>query len=171
MHDEVACLRHRNELAGRNPAALRVPPSSEGLQPNYSSACDVHLRLVMKLQFTVLRGVPQVIFELQTLHCEYSGSRHEEPKSVAAVMFYFMHRLISVGNQDVRRGVVKWISRNSHARRQMQLNGFDAVRSTKPLDNLIRHSNNAVGFRGLNENEEFIAAQASDNICAADHLS
>src|SRR5579859_7291973 len=78
VNDEITRLRQGNEFIRRYPAMHGVLPACQCLKADNSSATDLDLRLVMHLQLAQLRRDAQVIFQLQTRHCEHGGSWHEE---------------------------------------------------------------------------------------------
>src|SRR5580700_4130405 len=95
-HYEAALLGDRNEMTGRDQAALRMTPADEGLRAHDRTRLEIDLRLVVQHELLLLQGVTQAGLEGLPLECADIHLGLEELVVIAATVLGVEHREIRV---------------------------------------------------------------------------
>ena len=103
LEDQPALLGDRDELAGRNIAALRMAPAHERLEPGDIAGLDIDLRLVDEAQLVAGTRMAQVVLDHAAVAHRCAHLHLVEAIDAAAVLLGAIERGVGVLHQRLAR--------------------------------------------------------------------
>ena len=136
--DQAGLLGERDELAGRDQAALRMVPAHQRLEAADPAVLEANDRLVVQLEFGVGDGRAEIDLERVARLQPPVHLPLEEPVGAAAVALGEIERHVGVLEQLIRAGAVGGRDRDADA-------GADLDRAAADLERLAEQVDDARG--------------------------
>ena len=169
--DHSGFFGDRDELRGRDDAALRIAPAQQRLYAAGAAAAKVDLRLVDEEEFVVHQAASHVGLELQPLlHARIHVSR-VEPVRVASRFLRRVHRRVRLLDQRDRiHGVERIHGHAERAGERRRLVG-QAERRLERVAHALQHGHDLERrmrrIEAGQDHDELVAAEARDGVALA----
>ncbi len=170
--DDAGFLGHRNEIGGRQQAALRMPPAQQGLETAHFTGMGVDLRLIEQHEFVARQRAAQVGLDLHALGIGRLHAGFPELQAAAALRLGLVHGDFGLADQAVDHVAVIRRHAGADADRDVDFVALDVHRLGQHLDDLAADVVDvAARHQGRQQHGEFVAAQARQGVAFAQALA
>ena len=169
-HDELHLLGDADELGGLDEPALGMVPAHECLGADDATGVELHLRLPVQHELTLVERTVEITFELQPPGRPLGMVVVEHLDACSATRLGLIHRGVGVAQQDIGAVVATDRQRDAHAHREEHRLIADAQRVLKILEESFGHEHGIVGTGDvLEQHDELVAAETADGVVGAEH--
>jgi hypothetical protein len=166
-HDEARVLRHRDELAGRYIAELRIAPSDQGLGANHLARGQIDLRLVLQAESVACQRLAHRMVQPHALTQVGVMMRLVEAETAAATLLGTLHGRLGVTHQRVLVFAVDRKHCNAHAAGQRELKALHGAGPGDGVEHPPRSTLRAAAVDALHQQRELVAANARHLVALA----
>ena len=114
-NDQAGFFSQGDEFGGRNHPQFRMLPAQQCFHPAYLAGDEVHLRLIIQLQFLTLQCVVQRVVQNQVLQCLGIHLGGVKLVGITTHVLAAVQRDGGIFQQTVRGKLIQWVDRDADA--------------------------------------------------------
>lgn len=173
FHHQAELFKHRDELVRRDQPASRVTPAQQRFGTGQALAVATELRLVVKGELLLFKGMTQVAFQLQTFQRGGVHVRLIELEVVLAAFLGVIHRRVGVLHQLAQLFAVLRAEGDADAGGDEKLAALQHERRHQTGQNPLGHVDRAIqrfftGAALLQQQGELVATHARHRVIDID---